>query len=223
VLLQTTDAITAAKTMDQMQQETQDKQELRIWPEFSWWYPWFKIHVDVSMGPSLSYCLDLFGSGYLNFDGAQNKSDVDLVTAGYGAVTEAALITAVSVGIAMFPDNIAALAIGGTVLFIGTMVALGAACAYSGGALQSYAWGMLPILSIALLMTFQYPHPVVWLNQAYALAAKFSESLGIDAIITAMVGCASLAMTQIWPAELRIMLGIPIILCVISIWMLMGF
>jgi hypothetical protein len=223
VLLQSTDAITAAKTMEKMQQEAQDSGWFRVDAQWSWWYPWFKIHISAHVNPSLSYCLDLFGSGYLYFDGAQNKSDVDMVTARYGAVTEASLITAVSVGIAMFPENIAALIIGGTSLFIGTIVALGVACAYSGGAFCSYAWGMLPVLSIALLMTFQYPHPLVWLKSVADLWAKFSESPAISAVITSLTVCASLAMALIWPPPLRCMLSIPIILCIISIWIIMGF
>jgi hypothetical protein len=225
VIVEPTEAqvITATKTMEQKQQEAQGKQELSVWPEFSWWYPWFRIHIDAHVDPGLSFCLDLFGSGDLSLDGAQNKSDVDIVTAGYGAVTEASLITAVSVGIAMFPENIAALIVGGTSLFIGTMVALGAACAYSGGAFCSYAWGMLPVLSIALLMTFQYPHPLVWLKSVADLWAKFSQSPAISAIITSLTVCASLAMALIWPPPLRCMLSIPIVLCMISIWISMGF
>jgi hypothetical protein len=32
-----------------MQQQAQDEQTLCIWPEFSWWYPWFKIVAEVNV------------------------------------------------------------------------------------------------------------------------------------------------------------------------------
>jgi hypothetical protein len=42
-------ATTLTKTPEQMQQEAQDKNVLNIWPEFSWWFPWFKIVAEVNV------------------------------------------------------------------------------------------------------------------------------------------------------------------------------
>jgi hypothetical protein len=44
VLLQTTDAITAAKTTKQMQQEAEQNGTLRVYNEWSWCFPWYRAH-----------------------------------------------------------------------------------------------------------------------------------------------------------------------------------
>jgi hypothetical protein len=44
VLLQSTDAITAAKTMKNMQAQVEQNGTLRSYDEWSWWYPWYRTH-----------------------------------------------------------------------------------------------------------------------------------------------------------------------------------
>jgi hypothetical protein len=44
VLLQSTDVITTTKTIDQMQQEAKQSRTLRVKEEWSWGYPWFRVH-----------------------------------------------------------------------------------------------------------------------------------------------------------------------------------
>jgi hypothetical protein len=46
---QSTQATTPTKTPEQMQQDAKDKGVLSIWPEFSWWYPWFKTVAEVNL------------------------------------------------------------------------------------------------------------------------------------------------------------------------------
>ena len=47
VLLQTTDATTAAKTMEQMQQEAESSGQLNTKPVLGWGYPWFWLQTTV--------------------------------------------------------------------------------------------------------------------------------------------------------------------------------
>jgi hypothetical protein len=49
VLLQSTDAITAAETMDQMQQQAQNSGWLSVYSEWSWWYPWYRLHFKITI------------------------------------------------------------------------------------------------------------------------------------------------------------------------------
>lgn len=211
------------KTTEEAEQEAKASGRLTIWHEFSWWYPWYKLHVDAHVNPSLSYWIDLFGSGYLNFEGPLNKTNVNMEIAGYGAVTEASLMTAISAGIALFPEKLTALLVGGASLCIGTIVAICAAHVYTGEDFHSCLWGMLPILSIALYMTFAFVHPIVWLKSVVDLWATFSELLLVSVAVTSLTVCFSLAMALIWPAPIRGMLSIPIILSIITIWISMGF
>lgn len=41
---QATHAETPTKTPEQMQKEAEQNGTLRIWHEFSWWFPWYRIH-----------------------------------------------------------------------------------------------------------------------------------------------------------------------------------
>jgi hypothetical protein len=57
---QAAQAITAAKTMDQMQKEADSSGWFRVDTEWSWWYPWFRLHykLDVNLpqgNPKLDY------------------------------------------------------------------------------------------------------------------------------------------------------------------------
>jgi hypothetical protein len=44
-----TEVTVPIQSPEEMQQQAQDEQTLCIWPEFSWWYPWFKIVAEVNV------------------------------------------------------------------------------------------------------------------------------------------------------------------------------
>lgn len=50
---QATDTTTATKTPEQMQQEAEQSGWLTIWHEFSWWYPWYRMHVKININPTI--------------------------------------------------------------------------------------------------------------------------------------------------------------------------
>jgi len=49
----TTATIPPPKTQEEMQAEAEQGGWLQIWPEFSWWYPWFRLHVKVNVNPMI--------------------------------------------------------------------------------------------------------------------------------------------------------------------------
>jgi hypothetical protein len=44
---QSTDTMTPTKTPEEVQQEAKDSYWLREWHEFTWWYPWYRLHVEI--------------------------------------------------------------------------------------------------------------------------------------------------------------------------------
>jgi hypothetical protein len=46
---QVSDIIVPTKTTEEMEQEAKDCSTLRVWSEFSWWYPWFKVVAEVNV------------------------------------------------------------------------------------------------------------------------------------------------------------------------------
>jgi hypothetical protein len=72
VLLQSTDAITASKTAEQTEQQAQNSGWLNVYSQWSWWYPWYRLHVgislngaklDVGFSPILPGCETFSGDG----------------------------------------------------------------------------------------------------------------------------------------------------------------
>jgi hypothetical protein len=68
---QSTEVMTSTKTPEQMQAEAESSGWLRVEPEFSWWYPWFRLHLklnaDLPQGnPDIDYGWSLlpFGESY---------------------------------------------------------------------------------------------------------------------------------------------------------------
>jgi hypothetical protein len=55
VLLQTTDEITIVKTMEQMQKEAEDNGSLRVRDQWSWCYPWFRVHFQFVQNGTVEY------------------------------------------------------------------------------------------------------------------------------------------------------------------------
>jgi hypothetical protein len=53
VLLQATDAITAAQTAEQMRQQAQDNGWLSVYSKWGWWYPWYRLHLKVSVNSTV--------------------------------------------------------------------------------------------------------------------------------------------------------------------------
>jgi hypothetical protein len=50
---QSTDAVTTTKTPEQMQQEAEQSGALQIWHEFTWWYPWYRMHIKIDINPTI--------------------------------------------------------------------------------------------------------------------------------------------------------------------------
>jgi hypothetical protein len=50
---QTTAATTQKKTSEQMQQEAQQDGWFTVWHEFSWWYPWYRVHIQTNVNPRI--------------------------------------------------------------------------------------------------------------------------------------------------------------------------
>jgi hypothetical protein len=50
---QSTQVMQATKTPEQMQQEAEQSGWLTVWHEFSWSYPWYRMHVRVNVNPTI--------------------------------------------------------------------------------------------------------------------------------------------------------------------------
>jgi len=50
---QSTQVIRTTKTPEQLQQEAEDEGWLSIWHEFTWWYPWYRMHVKININPMI--------------------------------------------------------------------------------------------------------------------------------------------------------------------------
>ena len=50
---QATQIATTTKTPEQMQAEAEQSGWLSIWHEFSWWYPWYRLHVKININPRI--------------------------------------------------------------------------------------------------------------------------------------------------------------------------
>jgi hypothetical protein len=48
---QATQVMTQTKTPEQLQQEAEDSGWLSTWHEFSWWYPWYRLHIKININP----------------------------------------------------------------------------------------------------------------------------------------------------------------------------
>ncbi len=75
VLLQSTDAITAAKTIEQMQKEVESSGQLNTKPVPSWGYPWFWLETTVcnlALNFSLVTCTSVFGGWLGSCYGIEN-------------------------------------------------------------------------------------------------------------------------------------------------------
>jgi hypothetical protein len=50
---QATQVMQPTKTPEQMQKEAEQSGWFRVEPEFSWWYPWYRLHVKVNINPMI--------------------------------------------------------------------------------------------------------------------------------------------------------------------------
>ena len=48
---QGTEVVRTTKTPEEMQQEAEDSGWLSTWHEFTWWYPWYRLHIKISINP----------------------------------------------------------------------------------------------------------------------------------------------------------------------------
>jgi hypothetical protein len=70
---QATSTQTPAKTPEQLQQEAQDSGWLSVYSEFSWWYPWYRLHVKIHINPTIDIGFNpiLPGGETHNWDGLE--------------------------------------------------------------------------------------------------------------------------------------------------------
>jgi len=68
---QSTEATQPTKTPEQMEQEARDDGWLQLWPEFSWSYPWFRLHVKININPKIEIAFNpvLPGGEFFNWTG----------------------------------------------------------------------------------------------------------------------------------------------------------
>jgi hypothetical protein len=50
---QATEAAQQTKTPEQMQQEAEQDGWFTVWHEFSWWYPWYRLHIKLHVNPTV--------------------------------------------------------------------------------------------------------------------------------------------------------------------------
>jgi hypothetical protein len=48
---QSTQVMTSTKTPEELQQEAEDSGWLSTWHEFTWWYPWYRLHIKININP----------------------------------------------------------------------------------------------------------------------------------------------------------------------------
>jgi hypothetical protein len=77
VLLQATDAITAAETMEQVQQQAQNSGWLSVYSEWSWWYPWYRLHFKISISDPTT--IDA-GASLLPGGSTQSSEGLDIIS-----------------------------------------------------------------------------------------------------------------------------------------------
>jgi len=75
---QSTEIMTSTKTPEEMQQEAEDSGWLSTWHEWSWWYPWYRLHVKVNVNPTIDVGFNPvlpFGETW-NWEGLEVFADV---------------------------------------------------------------------------------------------------------------------------------------------------
>ncbi len=50
---QSTDTLTSTKTPEEMQADAEDEGWLSVWHEFTWQYPWYRIHIQINVNPRI--------------------------------------------------------------------------------------------------------------------------------------------------------------------------
>jgi hypothetical protein len=77
---QSTQVMTTTKTPEQLQQEAEDSRWLSTRHEFTWWYPWYRLHLNMSTAPPIElvfapFALDMNVKIYDEQDFAQKLED----------------------------------------------------------------------------------------------------------------------------------------------------
>jgi hypothetical protein len=50
---QATHATNQTKTQEEMQEEAESEGWLTVWHEFNWWYPWYRVHIQINVNPRI--------------------------------------------------------------------------------------------------------------------------------------------------------------------------
>jgi hypothetical protein len=75
---QATQVMTQTKTPEQLQQEAEDSGWLSTWHEFSWWYPWYRLHIKININPVIDVGFNpiLPGGETWNWEGLEIFAEV---------------------------------------------------------------------------------------------------------------------------------------------------
>jgi len=74
-----------AKSQEEMQKDAEQSGGLTFWHEFSWWYPWYRLHIELHVNPGTSVALNPI------LPGAEEVTWEDLGF--FGALTEEVFLT----------------------------------------------------------------------------------------------------------------------------------
>jgi hypothetical protein len=71
--------IAPPKTPEELQQEANASGWLSIWHEFTWWYPWYRLHIQVNINPRIHVGFNpiLLGGEVGDWDGVEFFSDLN--------------------------------------------------------------------------------------------------------------------------------------------------
>lgn len=150
------------KKPEELEQEAKDSGWLRVEPEFSWWYPWFRLHLklDVNLphgNPNIDY-----GWSFLPFGESYEADDVVLANVLNDFSNE-------------IQTGILADAMVGVILQFGTAALLGRTLAYTVMAISIYI--LYQITNTLILYQTSGGNPKAWL--AAFITSAFSGTCGL--------------------------------------------
>jgi hypothetical protein len=143
---QSTQVMQPTKTPEQMQQEAEESGWLSIWHEFTWWYPWYRLHfkftmngakIDVGFNPALP------GGETVEYSGLESAfpqltAEPGLTPEEIAQIVEEAVVEA---AIGTLTASVTAIAAANTRIPFATAVALGVYAGFLTG-MVAYAWSI---------------------------------------------------------------------------------
>ena len=182
---QATDVVTPEKTPEQLQQEAENSEWLRIEPEFSWWYPWFRLHYKLNVNlpqgnPNIDYGWSPlpFGESY----SANNHALANILNDGSSSIQQDVIVSYYI----------------GVLLQFGIGIFLGRTGIYAAIAIGVYA--AYSLASAWFTYTSSGAKPEAWLNAFIASAISGTCGLafgGIQSVISLLTSTSRLVMGKI--------------------------